>query len=170
MALPRTPGICKDAKSGQAADLTALPTKGSSGHPLVGSGLITQLRHQNRHLLPFVVQAPLSYQRCVQLPSCKSLILDLQSWTGVRSKLCAGMQRPVNDMAVGCPQMHLLVLSAHVTPALWQLCRCKGYIGKNRRLKSDTPSLCINSFQALPPCAGREVQENALTSCSAEQP
>lgn len=52
-ALPHLPGIRKDAKSGQAADPTALPTKDSSGHPLVGSGLITQLKYQDEQLLSF---------------------------------------------------------------------------------------------------------------------
>lgn len=57
----------------------------------------------------------------------------------------------MNDMEVGCSRMHLLMLSAHVTPALWQLYHCKRYIGKTRGLKSAIPSLCINSFHGLPP-------------------
>ena len=58
-----------------------------------------------------------------------------------------GCWRPVNDAELcrGCSRMRLLVLSAHVVPALWQLRHCKGRVGKNRGLTSDAPLLCSAS-------------------------
>lgn len=79
-----------------------------------------------------------------------------------------GCWRPLTDVELshGCSWMRLLVLSAHVTPAWWQLWPCEGQIGKTRGSKKRhaIALLCIDSRHALPPCAGREVHDNAQQS------
>lgn len=59
-------------KSGQVADPTALPAKGSSGPPLLRSGLVTH--RQGRYLLPFFLCSAL-------LSSAQLLGCDPLHWT-----------------------------------------------------------------------------------------
>lgn len=83
-ALPCMLGSCKDPKSGQVADPTALPAKGSSGPPLLTFGLITHSTGQaSAAFVPLLSS--------VKLLSCESFALDLRTQMGLQSRVCTEM-------------------------------------------------------------------------------
>lgn len=83
-ALPCMLGSHQGPKSVQVVDPTALPAKGSSGPPLLRSGLVTHSTRQvSAALLPLLSS--------VKLLSCKSFALDLQNQLGLQSRICTGI-------------------------------------------------------------------------------
>lgn len=66
--------------------------------------------------------------------------------------MCAGVPMGDTELSRGCSRMHLLMLPAHVTPALQQLCHCKGYTGKNGSKKRCTIALYQLFSCSAPTC------------------